>query len=229
LDTTGPVAATRVVVGEDESLTRESLRLVLAREEFEVVGLAADADRLLELTRAELPDLVITDIRMPPRLADDGLQAALEIRRTLPDIAVAVLSHHLQRRYAMELLADRPHGIGYLLKQRIADVDNFRQDLLRVAGGGTALDPEVVALMVSRARAVDDAVQRLTPRQAEVLAHMAEGRSNGWIARHLVLTEKAVIQHVSNVYDTLGLYSDDDINRRVLAVTRYLSHQADRV
>jgi DNA-binding NarL/FixJ family response regulator len=213
----------RVVIGEDEALLREGLRLVLTGGGFEVVGTADDAPALIGQTRQLAPDLVITDIRMPPGHTDEGLRAALEIRRTMPGTPIVVLSQHLQRRVAIELLASQPAGLGYLLKQRIADIGTFRTDLQRVCDGGTVLDPEVVALMVTRARAGQPGLQRLTGRQTEVLALMAEGRTNASIARALTITERAAIQHVSNIYEQLGLPPSEDDHRRVLAVIRYLS------
>ena len=213
----------RVVIGEDETLLRQGLTLVLERGGFEVVSAASDADELVREAKHHQPDLVVTDIRMPPRFTDEGLVAALEIRRTLPSIAVVVLSQHVQRRYAVELLTERPAGVGYLLKQRITDIPTFCGDLERVCAGGTVLDPEVVALMVRRARREDEAVDRLTPRRHEVLTLMAEGRSNAAIARQLTISEKAVVQHASHIYDELGLPPSEDEHRRVLAVLRYLS------
>jgi DNA-binding NarL/FixJ family response regulator len=219
----------RVVIAEDEVLLREGLTLVLANGGFEVVGAVANADELLEVTAEQQPDLVVTDIRMPPDRTDDGLRAALTIRCSLPETAVVVLSQHLQRRYAIQLLSGSSGGIGYLLKQRIADLEHFYQDLRRVCAGGTALDPEVVQLMVARARADHVALSRLTPRQEQVLVLMAEGRSNGSIARELVISEKAVIQHTSRIYDELDLPPSADDHRRVLAVVRYLSDQAPKI
>lgn len=213
----------RVVIGEDEALLRQGLTLVLEQGDFEVVAAASDAAELLEAVHTHRPDLVVTDIRMPPTLTDEGLVAALTIRSTYPDIAVVVLSQYLQRRYAVELVTDRPEKVGYLLKQRISDVDTFCADLRRVAAGGTALDPEVVAVMVNRIKLTEGDVARLTPRQHEVLGLMAEGRSNSWIASRLVVTEKAVVQHASRIYDALGLPVDVDDHRRVLAVIRYLT------
>jgi DNA-binding NarL/FixJ family response regulator len=213
----------RVVIGEDEALLRQGLTLVLQQGGFDVVADAADAADLVHSARQHKPDLVVTDIRMPPTFTDEGLAAALDIHRTMPQTAIVVLSQHVQRRYAMELLTERPAGVGYLLKQRIADIATFCNDLRRVCAGGTVLDPEVVALMVSRARLDDDALERLTARQREVLALMAEGRSNASIARGLSITEKAVVQHASHIYDELGLPPSDDDHRRVLAVVRYLS------
>lgn len=170
-----------------------------------------------------LRQLVVTDIRMPPGYSDEGLVAAMTIRARHPGTAIVVLSQHVQRRYVTELLAQQPSGIGYLLKQRIADIDTFCADLERVRAGGTVLDPEVVSLLVARARRDDTQVQRLTPRQQEVLALMAQGRSNSWIARHLTLSEKSVVQHTSHIYDALSLAQSDDDHRRVLAVLHHLT------
>ncbi len=213
----------RVVIGEDETLLRQGLTLVLEGAGFEVAGAASDAAGLLELVRRHAPDLVITDVRMPPTHTDEGMVAALSIVRTHPQMSVVVLSQHVQRRYAIELLAEKRRGIGYLLKQRIADVETFCADLRRIAAGGAVIDPEVIAIMVARARLDDGAIGRLTPRQHEVLTLVAEGRSNGYIAAELVITEKAVVQHTSRIYDALGLPADDDGHRRVLAVLKYLA------
>jgi DNA-binding NarL/FixJ family response regulator len=212
----------RVVIGEDEALLRDGLTLVLEQGGFDVVGVAAAAQDLVRQARQLRPELVVADIRMPPGFGDDGLRAALEIRQTLPAAAIVVLSQHLQRRYVHELLADRPAAIGYLLKQRIGDIPTFCADLERVCAGGTVLDPEAVALMVTRARKDHDGLQRMTGRQLEVLALMAAGRSNAAIARSLSISEKAVAQHASHIYDELELTPSDDDNRRVLAVIRYL-------
>lgn len=213
----------RVVIGEDEALLRDGIALVLQRGGFEVIAAVGTARQLIEETRLHAPDLVVTDIRMPPSFTDEGLQAALEIRRTQPGVPLVVLSQHLQRRYALELLAAPTAGTGYLLKQRIADTRTFCHDLRRVCRGATVLDPEVVALMVSRARGEHGAMDRLTDRQREVLGLMAQGRSNASISRSLSITEKSVVQHVSHIYDELGLRPDNDDHRRVLAVVRYLS------
>ncbi len=219
-------AAVRVVLGEDEILLREGLLLVLGQGGFQVVGSAGDRAGLIRCARQLTPDMIVTDIRMPPGYTDEGLRAALEIRTAMPDTAVVVLSHYLQRQVAIELLAGRAAGTGYLLKQRIADIPTFCQDLRTVCDGGTVLDPDVVALMVSRAQAQDGAVAGLTSRQRQVLALMAEGRSNTAIARKLSITERAVVQHVSRTYDQLGLAPSDDEHRRVLAVLRYLATDA---
>jgi DNA-binding NarL/FixJ family response regulator len=188
-----------------------------------VVASAADASEMVRHVDERHPDLVVTDIRMPPGRTDDGLRAALEIRREWPGTAVVVLSQYVQRRYALELLSADPSGIGYLLKQRIADVPTFCADLERVATGATVLDPEVVALMLARARREDDALAQLTDRQREVLALMAEGRTNSSIARRMSITDKAVVHHASHIYSALGLPPSEDDHRRVLAVLRYLS------
>ncbi len=213
----------RVVIGEDEVLLREGIGHVLENDGIEVVAAVGTAVELEHEVARLRPQLVITDIRMPPTHTDEGLRAAVRIRQNHPEIAVVVLSQHVQRRYASELLADREGGVGYLLKQRIADVRTFTADLRRVEAGGTALDPEVVAVLVSRASKVSGAVGALTARQLEVLGLMAEGRSNAHIAARLGTSEKAVVQHTSKIYDAFGLPVDADDHRRVLAVIRYLS------
>lgn len=212
----------RVVIGEDQALMRAGLALLIEEQGAEVVGQAGDAPDLLRKVGAHRPDLVLADIRMPPGNADDGLRAALRIRVEHPETAVLLLSQHVQRSYATELLEHGTVGVGYLLKQRVGDVVTFGADLRRVARGGCVLDPEVVATMMARPRR-DDPLDRLTPRQLEVLMLMAEGRSNVAIAERLSLTTKAVTRHVSHIYDTLGLEPADEDHRRVLAVVRYLS------
>lgn len=213
----------RVVIGEDEALLREGLALLVERAGFEVAAVAADGDALLAAAREQRPDLLLTDVRMPPTQRDEGLRAALAIRAERPETAVLVLSQHAQRRVASELLAQRPDGVGYLLKQRISDVASFCEDLRRVSAGGTVLDPELVATLLGRARPAGDPFNELTERQREVLALMAEGRTNAAIAARLVVSEKAVVKHVSRIYETLGLRAGPDDHRRVLAVVRYLS------
>lgn len=212
----------RIVIGEDEALLREGLVLLLRGTGFDVVATAGDADDLLAAAREHRPDLLLTDIRMPPGHTDDGLRVALRVRTDLPGTAVVVLSQHVQRRYAVELLAERADGVGYLLKQRVAHVDDFCADLRRVAAGGTALDPEVVTMMLSAAGRADP-VTLLSPRRLEVLALIAEGRTNAAIARRLHISEKVVVAHTSGIYDALGLAPDQDDHRRVLAVVRYLT------
>lgn len=213
----------RVVIGEDEALLREGLVLLLRRAGFDVVAAEPDADRLLAAALHHRPDVVVTEIRMPPGGTDDGLRAALSLRSRRPLTGVVVLSQHLSRQYAMDLLAGDASGVGYLLKQRVADARRFAEDIRRVAGGGTVLDPEIAAAAVARAQHIDDRVALLTRRQREVLSLLAEGRSNASIAESLVITEKSVVEHVSKVYDVLELPQTGHEHRRVLAVLKYLS------
>jgi DNA-binding NarL/FixJ family response regulator len=220
----GSESPRRVVIGEDQALMREGLALLLEQAGFEVVGVAADGADLVRKARGHNPDVVIADIRMPPTQTDEGLRAALQIRESQPQIAILVLSQHVQRQYARELLESGAGAgaVGYLLKQRVADGDSFCADLHRICAGASVLDREVVSAMLGRARR-DDPVDRLTSRQRDVLALMAEGRSNAAISERLFLTEKAVIKHVSHIYDELGLRPTADDHRRVLAVMRYLN------
>jgi DNA-binding NarL/FixJ family response regulator len=219
----------RVIIGEDEALLREGLTLVLHKGGFDVVATAADGDSLVTSALGHAPDLVVTDIRMPPDHTDEGLRAALRIRREAPETGIVVLSQHLNRRYAIELLEHQPGGTppgggtGYLLKQRIADIDAFHSDLRRVCAGETVLDSTVVALMAARARNHRGPMRALTGRQHEVLVLMAQGRSNSSIARTLSVSERAVIQHASHIYEQLDLPVSEDDHRRVLAVIRYLA------
>jgi DNA-binding NarL/FixJ family response regulator len=210
------------VIAEDQALMLEGLALLLERDGADVVGRAVDAPELIRKVNAHRPDLVVADIRMPPGLADDGLQAALKIRADHPGTAVLLLSQHVNRAYATELVEAGTVGVGYLLKQRVANFAAFSADVHRVAEGGCVLDSEVVAAMMARPRR-DAVLEQLTPRQREVLAVMAEGRSNGAIAESLTLTTKAVVRHVSHMWDTLGLEPTEEDRRRVLAVVRYLS------
>jgi len=212
----------RVVIGEDEPLLREGLVLLLSRNGVDVVAAVGDADALRAAVVTDRPDVVVTDIRMPPDNTDDGLRAALDIRRAGPSTGVLVLSQHVSRRYVTTLLGDRAGGVGYLLKHRVTDVGGFCDDLARVARGGVVLDPEVVAVMVGRSARDDGRVDRLTPRQLQVLGLIAEGRSNLAIAHRLAITEKAVARHAAQIYDTLGLPPSLDDHRRVLAVVRFL-------
>lgn len=211
------------MIGEDEALLREGLVLLLGRAGFDVVAAEDDADRLVAASLRHRPDVVVTDIRMPPGGADDGLRAALRLRSRLPRTGVLVLSQHLSRQYAIDLLAGDPSRVGYLLKQRVADVRRFVADIRRVAGGATVLDPEIAAAALARAEQVDDRVSRLTRRQRQVLSLLAQGLSNAAIAESLVITEKSVVEHVSKVYDALELPQTGNEHRRVLAVLRYLS------
>lgn len=213
----------RVVIAEDEALLRQGLSMMLESDGFEVIGAVADADGLARAVDRHAPDLVVTDIRMPPTHTDEGLVAATRIRQTWPETGVMVLSQHVQRRYAVDLVGDGRGRVGYLLKQRIADIRAFTTALRTVAAGGTVLDPDVIDLMVSRAQVLGGGVEHLTPRQREVLGFMAQGRSNAWIAAELGLSEKAVVQHTSGIYAALDLPVDADDHRRVLAVIHYLS------
>ena len=213
----------RVVVGDDEPLTRKGIVSVLEEAGFEVVGEAAEANDLIRKAKAHKPDVVVTDIQMPPRNADDGLRAAEQIRAGHPDIGVLILSQYLEAHYALELVGDRAQGVGYLLKQRISDVALLADAVRRVARGGSALDPEVVQRMVARPR-TGSPINALTPRERDVLALMAEGRSNGAIAARLVVTVGAIENHVTAIFDKLGLRPEPEDHRRVLAVLKYLKY-----
>jgi DNA-binding NarL/FixJ family response regulator len=216
-----PVITVRVVVGEDQPLVREGIVRVLEGGGHEVVAVAADATDLLRKTRAHKPDLVVTDIQMPPDSTDDGIRAAKRIRRELPDVSVLVLSQFLEARYALDLVGERAAGVGYLLKDRVGDLDVFLDAVRRVAAGGSALDPEVVQRMVGRQRR-DSPLDDLTPREREVVALMAEGRSNQGIADQLIVTVAAVERHVTSIFSKLGLRGAPEDHRRVLAVLQYL-------
>jgi DNA-binding NarL/FixJ family response regulator len=210
----------RVVIAEDSVLLREGLARLLDEAGFEVVEAVDDAERLLRSVGEHQPDVVVADVRMPPTHTDEGLRAALVIRQRWPSTAVLVLSQYVEERYATELLAGDTRRVGYLLKDRVADVDEFVEALRRVGGGGTALDPEVVSQLLARGRRRP--LDALTPREQEVLRLMAEGRSNGAIAAQLVVTEGAVEKHVSSIFTKLGLAPADGDHRRVLAVLSYL-------
>jgi len=212
----------RAVIAEDSVLLREGLARLLAEAGIEVVAQAGDAEDLMRKTRAHKPDVVITDIRMPPAQSDEGLRAAHEIRTELPGTGVLVLSQYVEEGYAMELLGENAEGVGYLLKDRVADVDRFLDAVRRVADGGSALDPEVVSHMLGRRRR-EDPLAELTPREREVLGLMAEGRTNSAIAEQLVVTDRAVEKHVTNIFAKLDLTATSDDHRRVLAVLAYLS------
>ena len=188
---------------------------------FEVVGTAADAPDLIRKARAHRPDVVVTDIQMPPDREDDGLRAALEIRESDPDVGVLVLSQFLESRYALDLVGERAEGVGYLLKEKVGEIRTFTDAVERVARGGSALDPEVVALLVGRKRH-ESPLDELTKRERQVLSLMAEGRSNAGIAEELVVTTAAVERHVTSIFAKLGLHQSSVQHRRVLAVLRYL-------
>jgi DNA-binding NarL/FixJ family response regulator len=213
----------RVVLAEDLFLLRDGLVRLLEAYDFEI---AAAVDNGPELSRAldELdPDVAVVDVRLPPSFTDEGLQCALTARRKRPGLPVLVLSQHVEQLYARELLADGNGGVGYLLKDRVFDADQFTDAVRRVAAGGTAMDPQVIQQLLTR-READRPMSRLTPREKEVMELMAQGRSNAAIAAHLVITERAVAKHTSNIFGKLGLPPSDDDNRRVLAVLAYLDH-----
>ncbi|HKS98319.1 MAG TPA: response regulator transcription factor [Rugosimonospora sp.] len=211
----------RVVIAEDSILLRDGLCRLFASREVDVVDAVGDAAALLTAVERYQPDLLVADVRMPPSFTDEGLRAALEVSARWPGVAVLVLSQYVEERYAAKLLAGRTSRIGYLLKDRVADVDEFVAAARQVAGGGTVLDPEVVSQLLVRRRA--DPLERLTPREREVLTLMAEGRSNAGIAAALVVSESAVAKHVNSIFTKLDLAPADTDHRRVLAVLRYLS------
>jgi DNA-binding NarL/FixJ family response regulator len=210
-----------VLVGEDQPLVREGIVRVLESAGFEVVGVAGDAPELIRKAGGHHPDVVVTDIQMPPDLSDDGLRAAIEIRKRQPEVGVVVLSQFLEDRYALDLVGDRADGVGYLLKDRLGDLDLFVDAVRRVAQGGSALDPEVVQRMVGRRRE-SSPLDELTPREKQVLGLMAEGRSNVGIAEELIVTVAAVERHVTSIFSKLGLQQAPEDHRRVLAVLQYL-------
>jgi DNA-binding NarL/FixJ family response regulator len=211
----------RVVIAEDSVLLREGIARLLEDAGFEVVGQAGNAEELLLKVRSYSPQVAIVDIRMPPTHSDEGLRAAREIREKHADTGVLVLSQYVEPEYALDLLSESAEGVGYLLKDRIADVGEFAAAVRRVGEGGSALDPAVVALLVGRTRK-DDPLSRLTPREREVLEQMAEGRSNQAISQRLVVTERAVEKHVTSIFGKLRLPADAADHRRVLAVLTYL-------
>ena len=215
-----PGPALRVALAEDSVLLREGLAGLLHRFGHTVVASVGDAPALIAAVRAECPDVVVTDVRMPPGFTDEGLRAAVALRAARPSLAVLVLSQYVEQTYAAELLdTGRGHGVGYLLKDRIGEVEEFVDALTRVAAGGTVVDPEVVRQLLGRRR---DPLRRLTPREREVLGLMAEGRSNAAIARALVVSDAAVAKHIGGVLTKLDLPPDQDAHRRVLAVLAYL-------
>ncbi len=211
----------RVVIAEDLALLRDGLTRLLRDNGFDVVAAVEDGDALVRAVTGHKPDIAIVDIRLPPSFRDEGVRAALTLRERVPETAVLIVSQYVEQTYAAELMADGRGGLGYLLKDRIMDVDDFVDAVRRVADGGTALDPEVIAQLFSRQRA-DGPLDSLTPREREVLGLVAEGRSNGAIARELVLTVGAVEKHVASILGKLDLPPSDDDHRRVLAVLTYL-------
>ncbi|GLZ07675.1 DNA-binding response regulator [Actinomadura sp. NBRC 104412] len=211
----------RVVIAEDLALLRDGLIRLLQAFGFEVVEAVDNGPSLLRALTTHRPDVAVVDVRLPPTFTDEGLRAALEARKQVPGLPVLVLSQHVEQLYARELLSDSTGGIGYLLKDRVSDVSQFVDAVRRVADGGTALDPDVVAQLLTR-HAREEPLQRLTPREREVLGLMAEGRSNAAIASAMFVTEKAVSKHTNNIFSKLGLPPSEDDNRRVLAVLTYL-------
>jgi DNA-binding NarL/FixJ family response regulator len=215
------IAPRRVVIGEDDVLLREGVARVLALAGFEVVARAGDADDLLRKGLAHRPHLLVADINMPPGHGDDGLVAALEVRRQRPETGVLVLSQYYEERYAAELLADGADGVGYLLKERVGRLEEFADAATRVAEGGSAVDPEVVARMLGRRRK-RTSIAELSPRELEVTAAMAEGKSNRGIAEALVISVPAVEKHINRIFGKLGIDAVDSEHRRVHAVLTYL-------
>jgi DNA-binding NarL/FixJ family response regulator len=209
----------RLVLAEDSVLLREGLTRLLAEAGHEVAAATGDGESFLRAVSEHRPDVVIVDVRMPPTFTDEGLRAALVVRRSWPDTGVLVLSQYVEERYATELLSDRPQGVGYLLKDRVAELAEFLGALDRVAANGSVLDPEVVAQLLARSR---HPLATLTPRELDVLALMAEGRSNAAIAAALVVGEGAVEKHISSIFAKLGLPPAEHDHRRVRAVLRYL-------
>ena len=211
----------RIVIAEDSVLLRAGLVRFLTEGGEDIVAAVGDAPSLVEAVERHRPDLAVVDVRMPPTLTDDGLRAALEVRDRWPETAILVLSQYVEERYASELIAGEVSGVGYLLKDRVADVSDFLDAVRQVGTGGTVLDPEVVAQLLARSRN-QSPIAALSPREREVLSLMAEGRSNGGIARTLVVSDGAVEKHVSNIFNKLDLPPTGDDHRRVLAVLRWL-------
>ncbi len=211
----------RIVIAEDLFLLRDGLTRMLEAHGLEIGAAVDNGDDLVAAVTADPPDLAIVDIRLPPSFTDEGLRAALAARKQVPGLPILVLSQYVEQLYARELLADGTGGIGYLLKDRVFDSAQFVEAIRRVAGGGTAMDPEVIARLLAR-NTDNDAVSALSPREREVLGLMAEGRSNAAIGQQLVITERAVAKHTASIFLRLGLQPSEDDNRRVLAVLAYL-------
>lgn len=212
----------RVVLAEDNALLRDGLIRLLGAHEFDVVDAVDNGPALLRALTTHRPDVAVVDVRLPPTFTDEGLRAAVAARAEVPGLPILVLSQYVEQLYARELLADRSGGVGYLLKDRVSNVGQFLDAVRQVAAGGTAMDPEVVATLLTR-RAADPPLATLTQREREVLGLMAEGRSNAAIAARLFITEKAVSKHTNNIFTRLSLPPSDDDNRRVLAVLAYLN------
>jgi len=211
----------RVVIGEDQALLREGIVRLLEEAGFDVVGQAGDAIDLRRKVGAHKPDVAVVDIQMPPERTDDGLRAAIHIRSAHPTTRVLVLSQYIEERYAIDLIGEDAEGVGYLLKDRVGDLDEFAEAVRRVGEGGSVLDPEVVTRMLARTREADP-VEELSPRERDVLELMAQGRSNHGIAEQLVVTESAVEKHVTAIFEKLDLERDFEPHRRVLAVLTFL-------
>ncbi|WP_027947121.1 response regulator [Amycolatopsis taiwanensis] len=211
----------RVILAEDSSLLREGLALLLAEEGYEVVAAVSNAPDLISATAEHRPDVVVTDVRMPPTHHDDGLRAALKIRQEWPETGVLVLSQYVEKRYATELITNFPSRVGYLLKDRVAQVDEFLDALVRIAAGGTAFDPEVVRQLLTRTTHADP-LERLTPREKEVLELMAQGLTNARISETLHISQSATEKHINSIFDKLDLAPSSGLSRRVVAVVSYL-------
>ena len=211
----------RVVIAEDSALLREGLARILAEGGFEVAGQCSNADELLDVIRRRRPEVAVVDVRMPPTHTDEGARAAREIREVYPEMGVLLLSQVIEASHALALFSERPEGFGYLLKDRVLEIDDFLEAVRRVARGGTAIDPHVIAQLLGRPRE-DDPLAELTPREREVLALMAEGLSNRGICGRLFLSPKTVEAHVKNIFMKLGLTQEPDDHRRVLAVLAFL-------
>ncbi|MFF4131384.1 LuxR C-terminal-related transcriptional regulator [Streptomyces mirabilis] len=214
----------RVVLAEDLFLLRDGLVRMLEAYDFEIAAAVESGPELARALAELAPDVAVVDVRLPPSHTDEGLQCALQARRERPGLPVLVLSQHVEQLYARELLADGTGGVGYLLKDRVFDAEQFIDAVRRVAAGGTAMDPQVIQQLLARRSHTAQPLGRLTPRELEVLELMAQGRSNAAIAAQLVVTERAIAKHTSNIFTKLGLEVSDDDNRRVLAVLTYLDH-----
>ena len=215
----------RIVIGEDDVLMREGIARLLTEAGFEVVAQAGDAPDFLRKALAHRPDVAVVDVRMPPRRQDDGLRAALELRAQRPDVGVLVLSQYYEESYALDLIGDRPERVGYLLKERVGDIEVFTDAVARVAAGGSALDAEIVGRMLGQ-RAPDSPLDLLSARERDVLAELAEGKSNHGIAKALFVTDATVEKHVTSIFSKLRLGPEPDEHRRVLAALTYLRNAA---
>jgi DNA-binding NarL/FixJ family response regulator len=212
----------RIVIAEDSAILREGLAQLLAMRGHEIVASVADPTALKAKVADHSPDVVVIDIRMPPTHTDEGLRAAIDLRRAHPNLGVLLFSQYVETRFVRELLAEGSSGVGYLLKERVTDLNEFTEALDRIANGGTALDPEVVTQLFGRASKTDS-IETLTPRERQVLELMAEGRTNSTIAQQLVVTERAIEKHIANIFAKLNLPASETGHRRVLAVLRYLN------